>query len=186
MTKLIRANLPLVIKIARVYEGIGLPLLDLISEGNIGLVRRQSTRFDPCKGAKLSGYGALWIKQAITKALASQSKTMRLPTHVVEKLGKMGRAASRFGGRIGPGTNGRGTGRGNWMDPKAGYSDADGGHSSCLARRAHQRRESSDLRGDGCGRESRDPYENWKARHSQRCCGKCWKRWTDGNRPFCV
>ena len=98
--ELIRANLPLVIKIARVYEGIGLPLLDLISEGNIGLVRAVA-RFDPCKGAKLSGYGALWIKQAITKALASQSKTMRLPTHVVEKLGKMRRAASHLEEELG-------------------------------------------------------------------------------------
>ena len=90
--QLIKANLPLVIKIARAYEGIGLPLLDLISEGNIGLVRAVE-RFDPDKGAKLSGYGALWIRQGITRALASQSKTMRLPTHVVDKLGKMRRAA---------------------------------------------------------------------------------------------
>jgi RNA polymerase primary sigma factor len=93
--QMIRSNLRLVVKIARAYEGIGLPLLDLISEGNIGLMRAVD-RFDPNKGAKLSGYGALWIKQAITKALASQSKAIRLPTHVVEKLGKMRRVASRL------------------------------------------------------------------------------------------
>src|SRR6266404_3995340 len=75
--QMIKANLPLVIKIARVYEGIGVPLLDLISEGNIGLMRAVD-RFDPSKGSKLSGYGALWIKQAITQALASQSKAIRL------------------------------------------------------------------------------------------------------------
>jgi RNA polymerase primary sigma factor len=93
--EMILANLPLVIKIARAYEGIGLPLLDIISEGNIGLMRAVE-RFDPSKGAKLSGYGALWIRQAITKALASQSKTMRLPTHVVEELGKLRRASLRL------------------------------------------------------------------------------------------
>jgi RNA polymerase primary sigma factor len=93
--QMIKSNLRLVIKIARAYEGIGLPLLDLISEGNIGLMRAVD-RFDPNKGAKLSSYGALWIRQAITQALASQSKAIRLPTHVVGKLGKMRRAASRL------------------------------------------------------------------------------------------
>ena len=92
---MIKSNLPLVIKIARAYEGIGLPLLDLISEGNIGLMKAVD-RFDPQKGAKLSSYGAMWIRQAITQALANQSKTIRLPTHVVGKLGKMRRAASRL------------------------------------------------------------------------------------------
>ena len=75
--QMIKANLRLVVKIARAYEGIGLPLLDLISEGNLGLMRAVD-RFDPSKGAKLSGYGALWIKKSITRALASQSKAMRL------------------------------------------------------------------------------------------------------------
>jgi RNA polymerase primary sigma factor len=93
--QMIKSNLPLVIKIARAYEGIGLPLLDLISEGNIGLMKAVD-RFDPQKGAKLSSYSAMWIRQAITQALANQSKTIRLPTHVVGKLGKMRRAASRL------------------------------------------------------------------------------------------
>jgi RNA polymerase primary sigma factor len=93
--QMIKSNLRLVIKIARAYEGIGLPLLDLISEGNIGLMRAVD-RFDPRKGAKLSSYSAFWIRQAITKALASQSKAIRLPTHVVDKLGKMRWAASRL------------------------------------------------------------------------------------------
>src|SRR5208283_2472906 len=98
--QMIKSNLRLVVKIARAYEGIGLPLLDLISEGNIGLMRAVD-RFDPNKGAKLSGYGALWIRQAITQALASQSKAMRLPMHVVDKLGKMSRAASRLEEELG-------------------------------------------------------------------------------------
>ncbi|HEY5909503.1 MAG TPA: RNA polymerase sigma factor RpoD/SigA [Verrucomicrobiae bacterium] len=98
--QLIKSNLRLVVRIARAYEGLGLPLLDLISEGNIGLLRAVD-RFDPYKGAKFSAYSAFWIRQAITQALASQSKTIRLPVHVVSKLSKMHRAASRLEDTLG-------------------------------------------------------------------------------------
>jgi len=87
---MIKANLRLVVKIARDYEGIGLPLLDLISEGNIGLMKAVE-RFDPKKGGKLSTYGSWWIKQSIKRALANQSKTIRLPVHLVDKISKMRR-----------------------------------------------------------------------------------------------
>ena len=93
--QMIKANLRLVVKIARSYEGIGMPLLDLISEGNIGLMRAVE-RFDPGKGAKLSAYSAWWIKHAILQALANQSKITRVPVHVMEKLGKMRRVAVRL------------------------------------------------------------------------------------------
>ncbi len=92
---MIRANLRLVVKIARDYEGIGLPLLDLISEGNIGLMKAVE-RFDPAKGGKLSTYGSWWIKQSIKRALANQSKTIRLPVHLVDKIAKMRRTALKL------------------------------------------------------------------------------------------
>ena len=93
--EMIKANLRLVVRLARGYEGIGLPLLDLISEGNIGLMKAVE-RFDPTKGAKLSTYGSWWIKQAMKRALANQAKTIRLPVHVLDKISKMNRTARRL------------------------------------------------------------------------------------------
>ncbi|MGV3772454.1 MAG: sigma-70 family RNA polymerase sigma factor [Verrucomicrobiales bacterium] len=92
---MIKANLRLVVKIAHDYEGLGLPLLDLINEGNIGLMKAVE-RFDPAKGGKLSTYGSWWIKQSIKRALANQSKTIRLPVHLVDKISKMRRTAMRL------------------------------------------------------------------------------------------
>lgn len=97
---MIKANLRLVVKIAHDYEGLGLPLLDLISEGNIGLMKAVE-RFDPAKGGKLSTYGAWWIKQSIKRALANQSKTIRLPVHLVDKISKMRRMTMRLQEELG-------------------------------------------------------------------------------------
>jgi RNA polymerase primary sigma factor len=89
---MIRANLRLVVKIAQDYVNFGLPLTDLISEGNLGLMKAVE-RFDPEKGVKFSTYAAAWIKQSIRLALANQSKTIRLPVHVGDKIARMRRIA---------------------------------------------------------------------------------------------
>lgn len=92
---LIRANLRFVIKIARDYEHLGLPLLDLINEGNIGLMLAVD-RFDPRKGAKLTTYSSWWIRQSIRRALASQGKTIRLPVYVVDQVYHLGKVEMRL------------------------------------------------------------------------------------------
>jgi len=93
--RMISANLRLVVKIAHDYNDFGLPLLDLISEGNIGLIKAVE-RFDPHKGGKLSTYAAWWIKQSIKRALANQSKTIRLPVHLVDKIAKIRKVTAQL------------------------------------------------------------------------------------------
>jgi RNA polymerase primary sigma factor len=97
---MIKANLGLVVKIAHDYGNLGLPLLDLVSEGNIGLMKAVE-RFDPAKGGKLSTYAAWWIKQSIKRALANQSKTIRLPVHLVDKISKIRRVAISMSEELG-------------------------------------------------------------------------------------